>query len=99
MSASYHPQTDGQTEVVNSCLETYIRCFSQDHPKNWRLGVITFIGQNYLIIQVFTLLPVLLHLKLFMEESPSLLPISKGATKLFELENYCDERNAVLSTI
>jgi hypothetical protein len=35
ISSTYHPQTDGQTEVVNKSLEQYLRTFAADKPSQW----------------------------------------------------------------
>ena len=34
-NSSYHPQSDGKTEIVNKFLEVYLRCFVSDKQTQW----------------------------------------------------------------
>jgi hypothetical protein len=36
MSSSYHLHTDGQSERVNQCVETFLRCFVHACPRKWK---------------------------------------------------------------
>jgi hypothetical protein len=47
-SATYHPQTDGQTEVVNWSLRNLLRCLVGDHARTWDsiLPIAQFVYNN-----------------------------------------------------
>ena len=34
-STTYHPQTDGQFELINRVLQQYLRCFVAEQPRKW----------------------------------------------------------------
>jgi hypothetical protein len=35
MSTAFHPQTDGQSEIVNKIIAMYLRCITGDRPRKW----------------------------------------------------------------
>jgi hypothetical protein len=35
LSSAYHPQSDGQTERINQCLEMFLRCAVHQTPSQW----------------------------------------------------------------
>lgn len=83
MSTAYHLQTNGQTEVVNCCLETYLRCFVQDHPKNWS-KFLHWAEFSYNI--GFSPFKVV-----YGRDLPALLPFVPGETKIETLATYFEE--------
>jgi hypothetical protein len=40
-STAYHPESDGQTERVNQCLEQYLRTMAFQEPKKWSTWLTT----------------------------------------------------------
>ena len=35
LSTAFHPQTDGQSEIVNKVIAMYLRCATGDRPRSW----------------------------------------------------------------
>jgi hypothetical protein len=44
MSTSYHPQSNGQSERVNQCVEMYLCCAVHAQPQRWKswLSIVEF---------------------------------------------------------
>lgn len=35
LTTAYHPQSDGQSERLNQCIEMYLRCLTHQKPNDW----------------------------------------------------------------
>ncbi|KAD2805543.1 hypothetical protein E3N88_38920 [Mikania micrantha] len=97
MSSSYHPQSDGQTEVVNRVLEQYLRCFICDQPKKWvewlpwaEFSYNTSI-HSYTKITPFE--------AVYGRLPPKVLPYIPGTTKVEAVEGYLRDRDELLKTL
>ncbi|GJR70322.1 putative nucleotidyltransferase, ribonuclease H [Tanacetum coccineum] len=97
LSTSYHPQTDGQIEVINRGLEAYLRCFAHEQPVKWssylpwaeysyNTGYHTSTGTTPFSV-------------VYGREPPSLLPYVMGETKNAELEQQLVDRDDMLKLI
>ncbi len=97
MSTVYHPQTDGQTEVVNRSLEQYLRAFVADKTSqwvNWLPLVEYWFNTNYHTSTKNT------PFKAFYGyPPPRLLEYILGTTQVEAVDNYLYTRQQALSLL
>ena len=97
MSSGYHPQSDGQTEIVNSCLEIYLRCFVGTQPKNW-VDWLAWAEWNYNI--AYHLSTKFTPFELVYGYPPPLVISHEiGTAKLEAVENTLRNRDKVLAIL
>ncbi|KAL8123137.1 hypothetical protein AgCh_011215 [Apium graveolens] len=96
-STAYHPQTDGQIEIVNKGLKTYLRCFVGEKPKSWAawLSWAEFLYNTSPHIST----KVSPFKVLYRRDPPSLLRIGQGQTPVNSLDELLKERDAILDDL
>ena len=97
-SSSYHPQSDGQTEVVNRILEQYFRCFARSQPRRWQewlpwaeLSYNTSVHSSTKMSPfeaIYGMPPP--------PPPPSLLTYLPGTTQVAAVDSYLQDRDSIL---
>ncbi|KAF7844751.1 Ty3/gypsy retrotransposon protein [Senna tora] len=97
MGTAYHPQSNGQTEVVNRCLEDYLRCFTLEQPRSWHKFL---CWAEYSYNTGFHSSTGTTPFKaLYGRDPPPLHPFIKGETQIADLEVQLLQRDEMLSII
>jgi hypothetical protein len=97
LSTTYHPQTDGQTEVVNKCLETYLSCFSLENKNQWAQWLP--LAEWWYNTSYHTTTRMTPFEAVYGQKPPSVLSYLPGASKVQAVDLTLTSREAILRTL
>jgi hypothetical protein len=97
MSTAFHPQTDGQSEVVNKVIAMYLRCVTGDRPRAW---VEWLSWAEYCYNTSFhTALRATPFEVVYGRQPPPLLPYRLGTAKTELVDSMLTSREEVLDQV
>lgn len=97
MSSTYHPQTNGQTKVVNRSLEQYLRAFAADKPFAWVEWLPS--AEFWFNINFHTSNKLTPFKALYGYSPPRLLDYIPGTTLMGAIDEHLKSRQQVLSLL
>lgn len=96
-STAYHPQTEGQSEIVNQALEGYLRCFINGQPKSWSKWLhwaeFCYNTSPHLSIKISP------FQALYGRPSPAVVRLGHNTTSVDSIEQLLRERDALLDEL
>ena len=97
LSTSYHPQTDGQTEVVNRCLQTYLRCMTSERPRDWVNWLP--LAEWWYNTSYHTAIQTTPYAVVYGQAPPTYLPYLPGALQVEAVDRSLRTREAALKLV
>ena len=94
MSSAYHPQTNGQTKVVNRSLETYLRCMVEERPKNWSKWVP--LAEWWYNTSFHSSIQTTPYQVVYEQLAPAHLPYLPGYSKVEAIDRSMQTREAII---
>jgi hypothetical protein len=97
MSSAFHPQSDGQSEVVNRIITMYLQCLAGDRPREWLkwlpwpLFCYNTSFQTTLRCSPFNVV--------YGREPPALLPYHLGTSQMAVVDKQLQTRDEFLADI
>jgi hypothetical protein len=96
-SSAYHPETDGQTEVVNRSLETYLRCFASEQPRKWYKFL--HLAEYWYNSSFHSAIKMSPFEALYGRSPPSILSYVTGHSSHSDIDQTLAERQQLLTTL
>jgi hypothetical protein len=97
LNTTYHPQNGSQTEVVNKCLETYLRCFSLENQNQWAQWLP--LAEWWYNTSYHTTTRMTPFEAVYGKNPPSILSYFSGVSKVQVVDQTLTVREAILHTL